>query len=84
MAPRIRDWGERIRNADNETDLDAVYARLEPLKERIPQDFEAIDRLRKNLANAYMERAEALLDNNRASAARPMLEKARDLMGWRD
>jgi len=48
------------------------------------QDFEAIDRLRKNLANAYMERAEALLDNNRASAARPMLEKARDLMGWRD
>ena len=79
---RIREWDERIDNANNGAELDAIYTRMESLKKRIPPEFDPVARVRKNLANAYMERAEALLNNNRASAARPMLEKARDLMGW--
>ena len=83
-GPRVSDWQEQISNATTNAELDAVYNRLKPLKTRIPSDFEPVDRLRKTLANAYMERAEALLNDNRASAARPMLAKARDLMGWHD
>lgn len=81
-GPRISDWRSRLENAEDGSDLDEVYARIDPLRSRIPADFEPIAQLRKHLANAYMERARELLDSNRSSEARPMLEKANNLMGW--
>jgi len=79
-ANRVSRWEDEIASASNSAVLDAVYNDMTQRQESMPSDFAPFARLRRILADAYMEQAETLLEANRARQAQPLLQKATTLM----
>lgn len=77
---QLKRWQEAIANAQGAQALDAVYADINRQPIQMPADFKPVETIRQQLADAYIEQADRLLNQNKARLAKPLLMRATELM----
>lgn len=77
---KLRDWQDRITQADSPQALDKIYDELNGFGQSLPAPLPSVKALRKQIANAYLVQANKLLAQRRVVAAQPLMERANQLM----
>ncbi|WP_115719862.1 serine/threonine-protein kinase [Gallaecimonas mangrovi] len=77
---KLDGWQQQIADAKDAKALDAVYNDLAAFEKALPAPLPSLKVVRKNLANAYLAKANELLSHRHVVAAQPLMQKANTLM----